>query len=231
MLQRGYFASKPLASRAGPCSLPQAQATVAVWIPPGAQHSALGAGGASSSQYAANVQSIKRAGVLIGQLMMGRSEKAKCSICGELVTRTFEVAPAAPVRFWRSACRRRAPDAALSARGGRSWRLRTRGTRRRQSTARRCCPFKLKRVPRRAPRCPQTPRCPRAPLHATAPARARAVSACGRGRGAGQVRADVREDRGGGGGDGPVPVRGAEGAAHAQDVKAPAHMTTPLWVA
>ena len=42
-------------------------------------------------QYAANVQSIKRAGVLVGQLMMGQSEKARCAVCDELVTRTFEV--------------------------------------------------------------------------------------------------------------------------------------------
>jgi len=95
VLQRGYFASKPLASRVGPCSLPQAQATVAVWIPPVPSIPPWVLVGVFV-QYAANVQSIKRAGVLIGQLMMGRSEKAKCSICGELVTRTFEVAPAPP---------------------------------------------------------------------------------------------------------------------------------------
>ena len=228
MLQRGYFASKPLASRVGPCSLPQAQATVAVWIPPVPSIPPWVLVGVFV-QYAANVQSIKRAGVLIGQLMMGRSEKAKCSICGELVTRTFEVAPAPPCASGAAPAdgarlTRRSPRAAADpgdcGHAGQGGDNQLRGDVSLQAQA----------VPRRAPRCPQRPAA-RAPRCTHRPGASAGGERVRRGRGAGQVRADVREDRGGGGGDGPVPVRGAEGAAHAQDVKAPAHMTTPLWVA
>ena len=71
------------------CSLPTAEAFLPAWVPAVYVPPWILMG--IFIQYAANVQSIKRAGVLVGQLMMGQSEKARCAVCDELVTRTFEV--------------------------------------------------------------------------------------------------------------------------------------------
>ncbi|KAJ1485609.1 hypothetical protein T484DRAFT_1792862, partial [Baffinella frigidus] len=69
------------------CSLPRTEASLVAWIPALPPWVIVGI----IINQAANVQTIKRAAVLLGKLMLGQTEQAKCAVCDELVTRTFEI--------------------------------------------------------------------------------------------------------------------------------------------